>query len=210
MKIFTESSTQKDKFRSAAHKLLNHCFLVKKKEDTRLDYIFVVQNKVFFDEYFDLLGYRLDINEMYGVVSLQSVTGGSRLRLKKIESIILLLLRLLFIEKSKELRLNEEVVVLTDELQQKFAMLKIEGKQMLDKTVLRDTIRLFRRYHLLQPLDRDVTIHDARIKMYPTILFAVPNEAISAVSDRIEQSINTKLSQYANGGETDDEDALQD
>ncbi len=210
MQIFSESSTQKDKFRSAAHKLLNHCFLLKKKDDTRLDYIFVVQNKGFFDEYFDLLGYRLDINEMYGVVSLHSVTGGSRVRLKKMESILLLLLRLLFIEKSKELRLNEEVVVLTDELQQKFAMLKIEGKQLLDKTVLRDTIRLFRRYHLLQPLDREVTMNDARIQIYPTILFALPNEAISAVSDRLEQSISMKLNQYANGGETEDEETLQD
>ena len=33
--ILNESVAQKDKFRTAANKLLNHCFLLKKKEDTK-------------------------------------------------------------------------------------------------------------------------------------------------------------------------------
>ena len=57
MEIFNESIVQKEKFRNAANKLLNNCFIVKRKEDTRNDYIFILQYRTYFEEYFDLLGY---------------------------------------------------------------------------------------------------------------------------------------------------------
>jgi len=85
--------------------------------------------------------------------------------------------------------------------------LKIGPKANLDKTTLRDVIRLFRRYNLIAPLDRDVTQSDARIKIYPSILFAVPNDNLNSMYD----TVNEKLNQYATGGESsDDEDAYQD
>lgn len=207
MEVFKESQVQKEKFRAAANKLLNSCFVIKKKEDTRNDYIFILQNKELFIQYFDLLGYRIEINENQGVVALTNINGTGRLRLKKIESIILLILRLLYIEKRKELSLTEDVVVLADEIHQKYSMLKIEAKPNLDKTTLRDTVRLFKRYNILLNIDRDVTMSDARIRIYPSVLFAIPNENLNSVYD----AINEKLNQYVMGGESsDDEDIDQD
>lgn len=204
MEILKESLTQKEKFRITANKLLNNCFIVKKNEDTRNDYIFIIQNKDLFIEYFDLLGYKLEINDMQGVVGLTSINGTGRLRLKKIESIILLILRLLYIEKRKELSLNDEVIVLSDEIQQKYNMLKIETKLNLDKTMLRDNIRLFKRYNLVTNLDSDVTMSDARIRIYPSILFALPNDNLTTLYD----AINEKLNKYVNGGEQNDEEEI--
>lgn len=207
MEILKESLIQKEKFKTAANKLLNNCFIIKKKEDTRNDYIFIIQNKDLFNEYFDLLGYRLEINDMQGVVALTSQQGTGRIRLKKIESILLLILRLLYIEKRKELSLNEEVVVLTDEIHQKYNMLKLEAKANLDKTTLRDTVRLFRRYNIVSNIDSDVTLSDARIRIYPSVLFAVPNDNLSS----LYEAINEKLNKYMKGGEqSDDEETLQD
>jgi hypothetical protein len=207
MEVFKESQVQKEKFRNAANKLLNSCFIIKKKEDTRNDFIFIIQNKPLFDEYFDLLGYKIEINENQGVVALTNMNGTGRLRLKKIESIILLILRLLYIEKRKELSLTEDVVVLTDEIHQKYCMLKIEAKLNLDKTMLRDNIRLFKKYNIVANIDRDVTMSDARIKIYPSVLFAIPNDNLTSLYD----AINDKLNQYVSGGESsDDEDINQD
>lgn len=211
MDILKESSVQKDKFRIAANKLLNNCFILKKKEDTRNDYIFIVQNKDLFKEYFELLGYNIEINEMYGVVALSNLFGSGRLRLKKIESIILLILRLLYIEKRKELSLNEDVVVLADDIHQKYNMLKIESKLNIDKTMLRDTVRLFKRYNIINNIDSDVTKSNARIRIFSSILFAITNENIT----EMYVAINDKLDKYINGGDPDndeeanDEDALQ-
>lgn len=207
MEILKESLIQKEKFRIAANKLLNNCFIIKKKEDTRNDYIFIIQNKDLFIEYFDLIGYSIELNETHGVVALVSQHGTGRLRLKKIESIILLILRLLYIEKRKELSLNEEVVVLTDEMHQKYNMLKIEAKANLDKTTLRDTVRLFKRYNIVSNIDNDITMSDARIRIYPSVLFAVPNDNLTS----LYEAINEKLNKYMNGGEpSDDEETVQD
>lgn len=207
MEILKESLIQKEKFRVAANKLLNNCFIIKKKEDTRNDYIFIIQNKDIFKEYFDLLGYKIYINDMQGVVALTSINSTGRLKLKKIESIILLILRLLYIEKRKELSLNEDVVILSDEIHQKYNMLKIDAKLNLDKTVFRDNIRLFKKYNIVTNLDSDVTMSDARIRIYPSVLFAIPNDNLTGLYD----AINQKLNRYMNGGEqNDDEEAMQD
>lgn len=144
---------------------------------------------------------------MQGVVALTNVAGTGRIRLRKIESIILLILRLLYIEKRKELTLNEEVIVLSDEIHEKYNMLKIEAKTNIDKTVFRDTIRLFKRFNIVSNLDSDVTMSDARIKIYPSVLFAVPNDNLTLLYD----AINEKLNKYMNGGEqNDDEETMQD
>lgn len=207
MEIFKESQTQKEKFRTAANKLLNNCFIIKKKEDTRNDYIFIIQNKSLFTEYFELLGYKIEINENQGVIALININGTGRLRLKKIESLILLILRLLYIEKRKELSLNEDVVVLTDEINQKYSMLKIEMKPYLEKTTLRDAIRLFKRYNIAANIDKDVIFSDARIRIYPSVLFAVTNDNLNSMYD----AVNAKINHYATGGESDDdEDINQD
>ena len=185
MEVFKESLVQKEKFRVAANKLLNNCFIIKKKEDTRNDYIFIIQNKDLFIEYFDLLGYKIEINDMQGVVALTSINGTVRLSLRKIESIILLIVRLLYIEKRKEISLNEDIVVLVDEIHQKYNMLKIDAKSNLDKTILRDTIRLLKRYNIISNLDTDVTMSDARIKIFSSVLFAVPNDNLTTMYDAI-------------------------
>lgn len=200
MDIFNENPTQQDKFRGAANNLLNHCFVLKKKDDTRNDYLFIVQHKELFAQYFDLLGYRIDINESQGVASLVNLQGTGRLRLKKIESILLLILRLLYVEKRKELSLMEEVIIISSELQQKYSLLKFESRPSLDKSTLRDTLKLFRRFNLITLIDRDVTLSDARILIYPSILFAVPNENIN----QLYEAITDRLESYAKGGESTD------
>lgn len=204
MEIFKESEVQKEKFRLAANKLLNNCFVLKKKANTKRDYIFIVQNKEFFYEYFELLGYKVIINELQGVIALKNENGSGRLRLKKIESIILLILRLLYIEKRKELSLNEEVIVLVDDIHQKYNMLKIESKASIDKTIFKDAVRLFKRYNIVVNMDSDVTLSDSRILIYPSVLLAIPNENINDMYD----GINDKLKKYIAGGDTNDNEEV--
>ena len=158
--ILDESAAQKEKFRIAANKLLNHCFLLKKKEDTKRDYVFVRQNLEMFVTYFDLLGYDVKVNEDQGVIGLVNQFGTGRLELTKYESILLLILRLLYIEKRKELAtFSEEVTVIMEEVREKYAMLKIKAKPYLDKGMERGFVKLFRKYNLIQNLDTDLSFH---------------------------------------------------
>lgn len=196
-----ESSAQKDRFRIAANKLLNQCFLLRKREDTKKEYVFVRQNRELFVPFFDLLGYELKINEDQGVIGIVNQFGTGRLALGKYESIFLLILRILYVQKRKELgTFSEEVIVLMEEIREKYAMLKIKAKPMMDKGMEKHMIGLFRRYNLIQNLDGDVNQPDARIAVYPSILMAVTVEDINEYYAMTEQ----KLKEYA-GGNTDGE-----
>ena len=192
--ILNESVAQKDKFRIAANKLLNQCFLLKKREDTKKDYMFVKQNFEMFVTYFELLGYDLKLNEDQGVIGIANQFGTGRVDLNKYNSIILLILRLLYIEKRKELATySEEVTVLMEEIREKFAMLKIKSKPNLDKSMEKDFVKEFKKYNIIQNLDTDVNLADTRIVIYPSIIMAV---TVENVNDYYEMTMQ-KLKEYA-------------
>lgn len=194
--ILNESMAQKDKFRVAANKLLNQCFLLKKREDTKKDYMFVKQNYEMFVTYFDLLGYDLKINEDQGVIGLVNQFGTGRVELNKYESIMLLILRLLYIEKRKELAAySEEVTVLMEEIREKYAMLKIKAKPHMDKGMEKNFVKVFRRYNIIQNIDTDVNQADARIVIYPSVIMAVTVENVNDYYEMTEH----KLKEYASG-----------
>ena len=192
--IQNESVAQKEKFRVAANKLLNHCFLLKKRDDTKKDYMFVKQNMDMFVSYFDLLGYELKINEDQGVIGLINQFGTGRVELNKYESILLLILRLLYIEKRKELATySEEVTVLMEEIREKYSMLKIKAKPVMDKGMEKNFVKIFRRYNIIQNLDTDVNQADARIVIYPSVIMAVTVENVNDYYEMTEY----KLKEYA-------------
>lgn len=191
-----ESAAQKERFRIAANKLLNQCFLLRKREDTKKEYTFVRQNRELFLPFFDLLGYDLKINEDQGVIGIVNQFGTGRLSLGKYESVFLLILRVLYVEKRKELgTFSEEVTVLMEEIREKYAMLKIKAKPLLDKGAERHMISLFRKFNLIQNLDGDISQPDTRIIIYPSIIMAVDVEDINEYYAMTEQ----KLREYAGG-----------
>ena len=199
----------KDKFKATANKLLNECFIIKKNKDTVSEYNFILNYRDYFVSLFDVLGYELVIQEDQGVIGINNPAGTGRIHLKKIESMLLLILRLLYIEERKKVSQTGDVIVIVDQVYDKYNMLKMQNK--LDKTTLRNSICLFRRYHLLQNLDSDMSNPDTRVIIYPSILLAVANTSL----DDLYQSAKDKLDKYGRGGEeradsSDDEEADED
>ena len=197
MKMF-EGMLQRDKddFTRISNRLLSQCFICKKNETTRGDYYFVMKHKDKFAEYLEVLGYRLEINEEYGVVQLVNAQNYNRYNMKLFESIILLILRILYDEKKRELSVSDEVLVNMGDMHEKFMSLKIREK-MIDKTTLRNAISTMRRFQLVEPLDRDLSNEDARLIIYDSILMAVRVEDIQAAYKKLEN--------YRKGGKTNEE-----
>jgi hypothetical protein len=199
----------KDKFKATANKLLNECFIIKKNKDTTSEYNFILNYRDYFVSLFDVLGYELVIQEDQGVIGINNPAGTGRIHLKKIESMLLLILRLLYIEERKKVSQTGDAIVIIDQVCDKYNMLKMQNK--LDKTTLRNSMGLFRRYHLIQNLDPDMSNPDTRVIIYPSILLAVANTSL----DDLYQSAKDKLDKYGRGGEdradgSDDEEADED
>ena len=173
----------KDEFRRVCNKLMSICFICKQNADTKSEYYFILRQKPVFERYLDILGYMLEINEEYGVIQLVNRENYNHVHLRLYDSIILLILRILYDEKKRELSLTDVVVNIGD-IQEKYLSLKIREKQ-IDKTTMNNALRLFKRYNLMALLDKDLTQEDSRIVIYDSILMAVRVEDIKRVSDMI-------------------------
>ena len=189
----------RDQFRRVCNKLMSMCFIVRRNETTKSEYYFILRMREVFARYLDVLGYTLEINEEYGVIQLVNRENYNHLNLKLYDSIILLILRILYDEKKRELSLTDVVVNLGD-IQETYLSLKIREKQ-IDKTTMNNALRLFRRFNLVELLDRDLLQEESRVVIYDSILMAVRVEDIKRVSDLI--------SLYRKGEEKGNEEAQE-
>lgn len=193
----------KDNFVRICNKLLSTCFLCKGNVTARSDYYFVLKHKSEMAEYFSVLGYRLEINEDYGVVQLTNPYNYNRLNLKLYESIILLILRVLFDEKKRELSAADEVIINLGDIHERFLSLKVRDK-MINKTTMRNALSLFRRFQLIEILDKNLENEDSRILIFDSILMAVRVEDIKQAYEKLEiYRKGAKSDEDIEEGETD-------
>ena len=179
---------EKDNFSRVCNRLLGTCFLCKGNQNTKADYYFVLKYRKEFKEYLGVLGYRLEINEEYGVIQLTSPRGYNRMNLKLYDSIVLLILRILYDEKKRELSAIEEVIVNLGDIQDKFVSLNI--------------LSLFRRYQIVELLDKDMGDEESRVLIYDSILMVVRAEDIKATYEKLET--------YRKGRNESDEETDED
>ena len=176
-----------DEFRRICNKLINVCFICRQNQATRSDFYFIEKYKEKFEELLGVLGYRLEMNDEYGVVQLTNALNTNRQNLKLYESVILLILRILFDEKKRELSVSDEVIVNLGDIQDKFLSLKIRDK-MIDKTTL----------------ESDLKNEESRVLIYNSILMAVRVEDIKSVYEKVDSYRKGKLKdEEADQTETD-------
>lgn len=175
--------TQQTQFKDTANKLLANTFLCRDKKDNKENYYFFISFKEVFDEFFQILGYEITLDSNTGSVMLSGASASNTLKLKRDESLILLILRLLYHEKMKDTSLNENIVCTVGDIHTKYDYLEIKKK--LNKTDLISAIRLLRRYNLIE-VTGDVTTSTCRIVILPTILLAIRSEDINEVYQTIQ------------------------
>lgn len=174
--------TQQNQFKDAVNKLLASTFLSRDKRDNKESYYFLMSYKEVFDEFFKILGYEVILDMPTGSVMLVGASAQNTLKLKRDESIVLLILRLLYHEKMKDTSLNENIVCQVSDIHDKYDYLEIKKK--LNKTDLINSLRLFRRYNLIE-VTGDLTSSACRIVILPTILMAIKSEDITEVYNTI-------------------------
>lgn len=190
----------KEKFRQVINRLLNECFILKNAKETSSEYRFIKENAGVFEGMLDLLGYELVIRDDQGVITINNPAGTGRVHLSKLESIILLILRLLYIEKMKELSQVQEVIVTVEDIYEKYGMLKLPRVR---RDLMTNALRSFKRVNIIQNLDRlDKGDMAARIQIYPSVLLAVTANSLEDVY-KVAQD---KLSEYISGGDGDESD----
>ena len=157
-----------------ANYLLNHCFLLGGVEDQRAKYLYVQDHLNEVRAVFAPLGYAVLLYPApLQAAALVNEHEGSQARLLKYESILLLVLRLLYLQKRESLAANaDEVLVTVEEVQTELQKMNLPRR--LDQKTLENLMRTLRRYNLARPVGR-LSGLDSRIEVFPTVLLALPD-----------------------------------
>ena len=152
-----------------ANYLLNHCFVLGGVEDQRSKYLYVQDHLDEVRAVFAPLGYSV----LLYPAPLVNGHEGSQARLLKYESILLLVLRLLYLQKRESLAASaDEVLVTVEEVQTELQKMNLPRR--LDQKTLENLMRTLRRYNLARPVGR-LSGLDSRIEVFPTVLLALPD-----------------------------------
>ncbi len=182
------NQTEKNKFKDCANELISYTFLCRDKEDNKEDYYFVLGHQSLFANFFSIIGYELTIKQDLGILKITNENNSNILRLSRDNTVLLLILRLLYSESMKETSLNNNIIVNVEDIQNKYNYLEI--KQRLNKTDLVKALRLFRKYNLIEVIGlKDQLVANTKVILLPTLLLAVEVSNISAVNDQISNII---------------------
>lgn len=182
-----------------ANYLLNNCFLMGTVDTTREKYYYVINHEESFRQIFLPIGYTLVVHRNLRVIQLINNHGSGRVILKKYESIILLILRLLYVEKRESLSTSEDVVFATvEEIKNEYEKLNLPRK--FDRVLLEESLRNIKRYNLLKVEDR-LSDMDAKIRIYPSVMLAMPDVNINKAYEETAKL----LAQYENSEDGDEE-----
>ena len=182
-----------------ANYLLINCFLMGTVDTTREKYYYVINHEESFRQIFLPIGYTLVVHRNLRVIQLINNHGSGRVILKKYESIILLILRLLYVEKRESLSTSEDMVFTTvEEIKNEYEKLNLPRK--FDRVLLEESLRNIKRYNLLKVEDR-LSDMDAKIRIYPSVMLAMPDVNINKAYEETAKL----LVQYENSEDGDEE-----
>lgn len=181
------SNKDKDTFIKTANLLLSQNFLVYEREEDRLFYRFVERYLDIFSEYFFLSGWDLNYNKRFSVLQLYNRYGRNRYHFTLQETIFLFILRLLYDEKQKTLRLTQEVLLSGEEIQEKYIALEIKNR-LPARDDLEKALRLFSNFSILDLKRGQWKDPDAVYLLYPSILLVVDVPSVERLAEWIRVS----------------------
>lgn len=183
----------------AANYLLNHCFLLGGVEDQRARYRYVQDHLDQVRAVFAPLGYTVTLYPApMRVAALVNEHEGNQARLLKYESILLLVLRLLYVQKRESLASSaDQVLVTVEEIQAELQKMNLPRR--LDQPTLERLLRTLRRYNLACPVGRPNEL-DSRVEIYPTVLLALPDAELADAAAEMDRT-RAELGLYERAGE---------
>lgn len=194
----TLNETKKNALARLINKLLTENFIYGQIQDDRNDYYAILENREAIRDFLLMAGFELIHKDTQKIFYLYSETERNRIKLKKLETVLLLILRLEYYKKSKAIDANTNVSVdsydVISELQNTGII-----KGNLVKTELIEALKTLKRNKLIN-FDVNQGEISNIIEIYPTVALIVTTDDIAALNARIES-----FTQKENDDETDED-----
>jgi hypothetical protein len=143
----------------------------------------------------------LNIKREDEVVYIQNDNLFNHLRLRKTESVLLLVIRIIYQRKKDFVTLDENVEIFLNEIHEELTRIGYLDHKRITKDKLKPALIFLRNYNIIDYIDKGLH-DDARIKIYPTILYVTNLDSIKEIVQKLEG--------YMEGGGEDIEETDED
>jgi hypothetical protein len=192
---------EKSIFSRIVNKLFQVNYITKKKPGDTNDYRFILAYKEVFEAFFVLSDFELNIKREDEVVYIANENLFNHMRLRKTESVLLLVIRIIYQRKKDLITLDENVEIFLNEIHAELTRIGYLDHKRITKDKLKPALSFLRNYNIIDYIDKGLR-DDARIKIYPTILYVTNLDSIKEVVQKLES--------YMEGGSEDNEETDED
>ena len=187
------TDTKKNTFARLCNKLLNDNFIYASRQDDYNDYYSVLGMRNLIENFFSMIDYDLVHIDTYKIFYIQTNADRNRLKLKKLETVIVLVLRLLYHKGSLDVNSSSDISTTLGKIITEINQTSI-FKNQVTKTEYKNALTLLRRYKLIDFSFTDFEKEDSVIVIYPTILYVAKIDNIDMLNQKIKTYISTKES----------------
>lgn len=200
-KQFTEnysklSDRQRQDFSRLALKFLDETYLVREKPEDKKDYL-QAQNMIsVLRAYFSFIDFSLYTDTDKGVIYIRSDVDSNRLKLKKLETITLFILRSIYYDESGKASLTADITATMEAIVSEIAKTEIYPNFTSPTLELKNALKTLKRYKVID-FDGDLSDGSTVVRIYKSIMLVVDTESLDGLMKR--------LSEYK-GGPSDETD----
>jgi len=194
------TDTKKDTFSRLCNKLLCDNFIYAQKREDKNDYYDMLSMKSLIQNFFSMIDYDLIHIDGFKIFYIQTNANRNRIRLKKLETIMVLVLRLLYQKGSLDINSSSDISTTLGKMITEINQTGI-FKSQVSKTDYINALRMLKRYKLIEYKFSEYK-EDEVIIIYPTILYVVQISDI----DMLNAKIKTYVAQKGDQEDEIDED----
>ncbi|TVY12323.1 DUF4194 domain-containing protein [Candidatus Phytoplasma pini] len=176
-------------FSKIINKLLQVNYLTAQKSADINDYHFLLLHKEIFIFFLQLLDFELKIEKQDEVIFIKNLNHFNKLKLKKEESLILLILRILFQQKKENLGNYDKVTIYLQNIYQELTKISYVEIKKLTKEKMKNILVLFRRYNIIDYSDNDYLLDNLIIIIYPSILYIIDLKMVQQYKELIDNKL---------------------
>ena len=193
------TDTRKNTFSRLCNKLLNANFIYAYRQEDRNDYYEILSMKKLIENYFSMIDFDLVHVDSYKLFYIQTNADRNRIRLKKLDTVIVLVFRLLYHKGSLDINSSSDISTTFGKMITEINQTGI-FKSQPSMTDYMESLRLLKRYKLIDYNFKDFK-EDNVIVIYPTILYVAKVDSINMLNDKLKTYIAVK---------GDDEDEVEE
>ena len=183
---FFENDNNKEQFALICCELLKSTFINKMvvSSDGGLilneKYIFIKSNQDLFEDYFELSGWQLNVNNSRGVVYIKNIYGKNKTRFRQNITIVALILRMLYDRKKEEASGSDNVIIRVNDIIRELINADKINKKPADKE-MQEIIRIFENSNIIYRIRKEENFLENVYIIMPSITIAVSDERITAI-----------------------------